>query len=231
MNIARQLFQLQEIDLELESNEKTLNLIMNQIGESGVIIQAQAKLDSERKNREELTSQQHSIELDIEDIARKLKKIEKDLYGGKISNPKELTDLQQESETLKTNHTKLEEQALDLMEKLELAIKNVSEADSALNRLKNEWQHQQHKLSGDMDKLNKAIAALKDKRQRLIDTIDTQTVAIYQGLKKQKGAAVAKVQQGTCLGCRISLHISDLQRVKGGSMVRCSSCGRILFLA
>jgi len=231
MNIAKQLFQLQETDIQLESDEQTLKLIINQIGESSMIIRAQEKLDSERKNREEIASRQRSIEWDMEDIAGKLKKIEGDLYSGRIRNPKELTDLQHESETLKSNITKLEEQALELMEKLELATKNAAEADSTLNRLKNEWQRQQQKLSADMEKLNRTITALKEKRRLLAASIDPETVEIYDGLRKQKGAAVARVQQGTCLGCRISLPISDLQRVKGGSMVRCSSCGRILYQA
>ena len=50
-------------------------------------------------------------------------------------------------------------------------------------------------------------------------------------LKKQKGTAVAKVEQGVCCGCRISLPSTELQRARSDSLVRCSSCGRILFLA
>lgn len=229
MNISKQLFQLQDIDLELESDEHTLALILNQIGESSAIAKAQEKLDAEKKDLEELTRQQHALEWDIEDISGKLKKTEEDLYGGKIRNPKELTDLQNESELLKSNLSKLEEQALDLMEKVEAATKSVAEADSEFNRLKNEWQGQQRKLTADMEKLKKAIEALKTRRERMAKDIDPQTIEIYQELRKLRGTAVARVQQGTCLGCRISLPVSDLQRVKGGGMVRCSSCGRILY--
>ncbi|MFC1920298.1 zinc ribbon domain-containing protein [Chloroflexota bacterium] len=231
MNIAKQLFQLQDIDNELESDKQTLNLVIGQIGESGAISRAQDDLDSKQQHLGELTSQQKSIEWDMEDITGKLKKVDEKLYSGKIGNPKELTDLQNESEALKTGITRLEEQALELMEKVELAVKNVSDAESTLNRLKNEWKGQQHKLTSDMEKLKKEIANLKNKRQHMVDTIDSQTIEIYQELRKQRKTAVAKVQQGTCVGCRISLPTSDLQRVKGGSMVRCSSCGRILFLA
>ena len=58
-----------------------------------------------------------------------------------------------------------------------------------------------------------------------------QAIEVYQDLKKHKGTAVAKVEQGICHGCRISLPISELQQTRSGSLVRCSSCGRILFLA
>jgi predicted nucleic acid-binding Zn-ribbon protein len=231
MSIARQLYQLQDIDLELESDEQTLNLITNQLGESNAIIQAEEKLESERQTLEELTHQQHSIEWEVEDITSKQKKAEEELYSGRIRNPKELADLQHESEVLKANLARLEEQALEVMEKVEQAAKSVTASDSALNRLKTEWQSQQRKLSADMEKLKKAIASLKDKRQRLVKDIDQETIDIYTELRKQRGTAVARVQQGTCLGCRITLPVSDLQRARGGSLVRCSSCGRILFLA
>ena len=82
-----------------------------------------------------------------------------------------------------------------------------------------------------MEKLNKAMTNLKEKRQRQVKDIDPQTLETYRELRKQRGTAVAKVQQGTCLGCRITLPVSDLQRVRGGSVVRCGSCGRILYLA
>jgi len=231
MNIAKQLFELQDVDTELESDEQTLVLIMNRIGKSGMIVKAQEKLDSEKNNLEELTRQQHSLDWDIDDITGKIKKTDEDLYGGKIKNPKELTDLQHEFEILKANLARYEEQALDLMEKVEAATKSVSEADIELNRLKNEWQQQQKKLTADMENLKKAISGLKTRRQRMLEGIDPQTAEIYHELRKQRGTAVARVQQGTCLGCRISLPVSDLQRVKGGSMVRCSSCGRILYQA
>ena len=230
MNIAKQLFQLQEIDLKYDSEEHTLNLITSQLGESAAVVRAEQQLDSERQRLEELTGQQHSIEWDIDDVSGKLKKVDEELYSGKTSNPKELTDLQHESELLKGNRSRLEEQALEIMEKVEQATKDVAASEGELKKLKDQWQNQQKKLSSDMAKLKSSIKNLSEKRQRLIKDIDPDVIEIYQELRKLRGTAVAKVEQGTCRGCRISLPVSELQRVRGSGMVRCSSCGRILFL-
>ena len=231
MSTAKQLFQLQDVDLAIESDEQTLNLIISQLGESETIIQAQDRLESERQSLNDVVKQQHSVEWEIEDITTKLKKVEDDLYSGRIRNPKELTDLQHESETLKANLSRLEEQALEIMEKAEQATKSVSVLDKELDRMKEEWQRQQRKLSADKEKLNKELTGLKEKRQNLANDIDSQTLEMYRELRKQRGTAVARVQQGTCLGCRITLPVSDLQRVRGGDIVRCGSRGRILYLA
>ncbi|MFC1948984.1 zinc ribbon domain-containing protein [Chloroflexota bacterium] len=231
MSIVSQMYKLQEVDLEIESDERTLNHITSQLGESKIVIEAQNKLDSERQHLEELLRQQQSVEWEIDDISSKLASVEKDLYGGRIRNPKELTDLQHEADLLKANLTKLEDRALGIMEQVEASTKSASSLDKKFNRLEAEWQGQQKKLSADLEQLQSEIANLKQKRQLLAKEIDPQAVEIYQELRKKRGTAVAKVEQGICDGCRISLPVSELQQVRTGSLVRCGSCGRILFLA
>jgi predicted nucleic acid-binding Zn-ribbon protein len=231
MSVASQLYNLQEIDLEIESNERTLNHTISQLGNSEAIIETQNRLASERQHLEELLQQQRSVEWEIDDITSKLGTFEDELYSGKIRNPKELTNLQQEIDSLKAKRRKLEDQVLEIMEKDEMATKSISSLESALKTLESEWQARQHKLSADIEQLKLALSDLKNKRELLANEIDPQVVDVYQELKKQRGTGVAKVEQGICRGCRISLPVTELQRVRSGSLVRCSSCGRILFLA
>ncbi|MFC1958866.1 zinc ribbon domain-containing protein [Chloroflexota bacterium] len=231
MSVTSQLYQLQEVDLELESNGQALNQITSQLGESEAVNAAQDKLASERQHLEELTHQQHSVEWEIDDITSKLTTVEKELYSGKIRNPKELTDLQHETDGLKAKRAQLENKALDIMEQVELATKGIAASDSELKRLKAEWQSQQKKLSTDLKQVKTILSNLTHKRELLASEIDPQVVEVYYGLKKQRGTAVAKVEQGLCRGCRISLPVTELQQARSGSLVRCGSCGRILFLA
>jgi len=231
MSVVKQLYQLQEVDLELESNEQALDLISSQLGESEAVIGARNKLTSERQRLEELTRQQHSIEWEIDSITTKLTTDEEELYSGRIRNPKELASLQHEIDGLKAKRNQVEDQTLEIMEQVELATKSVATIDSELRTLEAEWQSRQKQLSADLEQLKTVLASLKHKRQLLAMDIDPQAVEIYHELKKLRGIAVAKVEQGICRGCRISLPVTELQRARSGSLVRCSSCGRILFLA
>ncbi len=132
---------------------------------------------------------------------------------------------------LKTQRAQLEEKTLELMEQVEGAAGNVAASDTELNRLEADWQSQQRKLSADLEQLKTAIADLQQRRQLMAAGIDTAAVETYQELKKQKGTGVARVEGGLCNGCRISLPVSEMQQVRTGKLVRCGSCGRILFLA
>lgn len=231
MSIAKQLYQLQEIDLEIESNERALSRIARQIGESAEVVAAQTRLELASKRLEELEHQQRSTEWEIDDITSKLAAAEEKLYSGKIRNPKELTNLQQEVEGMKVRRHQLEDKALEMMEQVELVTTNVANLSKELKRLESEWRSQQQQFSSEMERLKTALSGLKHKRGLLLAKIDPQSVAFYHELKKQKATAVARVEQGTCSGCRISLPTSELQQARSGNLVQCSSCGRILFLA
>ena len=231
MNISRQLFNLQEVDQELASNEQTYARISSQMGESKDVLNTRAKLETETQQLEEITHSQHTLEWEIEDLSAKLSKFEGELYSGKTTNPKELSSLQQEIESLKNNRAKLEDRDLELMEAIEKSNTTISDLRSNLEKHELEWQVQQKKFSAELKELENNISELKEKRRILASEIDPQILSVYEGLKKQKGTSVAKVEQGICRGCRISLPVNELQQVRSGSMVRCSSCGRILYLA
>jgi predicted nucleic acid-binding Zn-ribbon protein len=231
MNLARQLYELQELDLEIESDEQTLKQVIGQIGESKAVVRAKAQLESEQERLEGLKHQQHSAEWEIDDITNKIAAAEESLFSGRIKNPKELASLQQEVEMFKARRGRLEEKALGVIDRVEQAEADVARINSEMGTLTADWQRQQKQLAEEKTRLQAALADLKQKWQQLSEQIEPETVEFYQELRKGKGTAVARVEQGICRGCRISLPTTDLQRVRGNNLVQCSSCGRILFLA
>jgi predicted nucleic acid-binding Zn-ribbon protein len=231
MSVARQLYQLQEVDLEIESAERALAQVISRIGESAKVAKVRQQLEQEQKRLEELKHQQHAAEWEIDDVVIKLSTAEETLFSGRVKNPKELTNLQQDVDMLKTQRDHLEEKALEVIERVEQSEVSVLKINTQLETLTAEWQDQQKQLSEEKERLEGTLTELKSKRQLLAGEIEPQAVEFYQGLKKDKGTAVAKVEQGICRGCRISLPTTELQQARGGNLVQCSSCGRILFLA
>lgn len=231
MNVVRQLYELQGLDLEIESNEQALEQVTSQLGESQAVLRLQSRLESEQQRLEDLKHQQHTAEWEIDDITNKIATAEGTLFSGRIKNPKELASLQHEVETFKALRNQLEEKALGVIEQVEQAEASLAETKSQLETLTADWQRRQKQLAEEMARLKAVITELKQKRQLLAAGIEPEAVEFYQQLRSRKGTAVARVEQGICRGCRISLPTTDLQRARGNSLVQCSSCGRILFLA
>lgn len=231
MSIAKQLYQLQEIEIEIESEEQALERIVRQLGDSQAMAEVQSKLTLEQQRLEELGQQQHSAEWEIADITGKLATAKEALYSGKVKNPKELSNLQHEVDGLSVRRDQLEDKALGIMEEVELATTNVAAASREFKTVEAEWHREQQKLSTEMRQLKNGLSDLEHKRQLLSAEIDPQAVEFYYRLKEQKGQAVARMEQGRCRGCRISLPMAEVQRARSGNLVQCGSCGRILFLA
>ena len=230
MSVARQLYQLQEIDLQIETDEQTLGRFASQLGESQAVIRTRNELTLEQQHLEELEKQQHSTEWEIDDLTTRVVAEEEKLYSGRITNPKELTSLQHDADGLKTKRSKLEDKALEIMEQVELTETSIADKSSELKKIEADWREQQQQLSANIDELKATLSDLRHKRQQISAQIDPQAVEFYQELRKHKGIAIARVEQGICRGCQISLPITELQRARAGDIVQCSSCGRILFL-
>lgn len=231
MSIARDLFQLQEIDLALEANVQAQARVSAHLGESQLVLDARKKLADAQKKLEDLNKEQKSTEWEIEDLTGKIKTIDKKLYGGKISNSKELSNLQTEMEDLKKKRSGLEDKALGLMDDVESTRQSVATSTDGLVKLEAQWREQHKQLTAELEQLKAKRLELQASHDKLAVIIEKQALATYQELRKRKGTAVAKVERGTCQGCRIVLSQSELQQAKGGGLVRCGSCGRVIFLA
>jgi len=230
MPVAKQLYQLQEIDLEIESEEQALEKNTSQLGERKALDSAISKLASEQERLEELKHQQHSAEWEVDDMLSKIAAAEQQLYGGKITNPKELSSLQHEVTTMKGKGDQLEDKALEIIGQVEAAEKSVAAASNRVKKLENEWHHRQQQLSDEIEQLKSRLADLRQKRQQLAGEIESAAIGLYEKIRQQKKPPVAKVEQGICCVCRISLPASELQHARSGHPVQCGSCGRILFL-
>jgi predicted nucleic acid-binding Zn-ribbon protein len=230
MSIAKQLYGLQEVELQIEAKEKAIEQMTSELGESQTLLRARTTLTEQKKRLDDLLAEQRSLEWEIEDVTGKVNGFEKDLYSGRIKIPKELTSLQQEVGSLKAKRTQSEDKALVVMEEADKTRQEVSRLVTDLDTVETEWRSQQDALKTRIESEKRSLADLHGKQQALAGEIDGPTLQLYRTLRQQKSSAVARVEQGICRGCRISLPLHELQSVRSGTLVQCSSCGRILYL-
>ena len=231
METTRQLYQLQELDTEIEQAEQALAQKTGQLGNRETLDAAMQKVTSTQKRLEDLKHQRRDAEGQVDDVLYKIKAAEQQLYGGKVTNPKELSNLQHEINTLKSHNDDLETKALGIIDLMEETEKGAAAVSSEYKIFEEEWHRQQKQLAGEIEQLKAKLAELKPEREQLAGQIEAPVMALYTKIRQQKKSAVAKVEQGICRACRISLSASALQRARSGQPVQCGSCGRILFIS
>lgn len=231
MNTGFKLFQLQEIDSALDKARKRILEIQSMIEKDKTIQTAQVKVEKQEKLF--ISEKNRFDELDDEIQTRKNKKAqsESSLYGGGISNPKELQDLQKEINYLTSTISEMEDQLLQKMIQLEIVEEELSEDKANLKSKNSDFETRKSLLLGEKNQLENTIDSLNAQRQSIIGQIDMQTLEIYKSMRESKsGFAVARLEDDACSACGTSLTASQRQQARSpGTLLYCPSCGRIIY--
>ena len=233
MSKGKQLYELQEVDLEIDAKRETLTQVMSRLGESEVLDEAQLSLARDEEKLVELQRIQREVEREVEDLQAKAAVATDKLYGGTVKNPKELSSLQEQLSNFQRKIGEGDDKTLDIMSEVDTAQKEVSVKRSEVAKIEEEWQAEQASLSQEQTELSAALSTLEHKRKELASKLDTVSLELYEDIRqKRQGRAVAKLERGMCQGCRIALPMSELQRARmGQELVQCGSCERVLYVS
>ncbi|HNR96208.1 MAG TPA: C4-type zinc ribbon domain-containing protein [Anaerolineae bacterium] len=229
-NPGRKLYQLQALDLELREQLSRLREKESLLGETAEFRAAKASVDEGERDLAARKSAAKELEYELARTTDKLKSTEARLYGGGISNPKELNSLQQEHEYLQRTRERYEDELLHAMAALEGAEAELAARSKHLGQVREAWQSSQSAVTGQAQELRARVAELKAQRGGLTVDIDAASLSLYEDLARKKGGrAVALLVKQTCQGCRVTLPSGKAQEArKSAVLVLCTNCGRIL---
>lgn len=231
MNLGKRLYDLQQIDLDLEKKTEMLSHVESQLSHNEALAEAKAEVERKRENLAELEKKEITAEWVVDDLEAKAGPLQKKLYADSVKNPKELMGLQQQVEQLKSQIREEEDKTLEIMSQVEALRKEVASRAAEAKKLEEEWQKRREQLLVEQAELSSTIDIAREKRSELAATIEPAHLELYEALRARKqGQAVAGIEQGRCQGCRITLPVSELMRARMGELVQCDSCGRILYL-
>jgi hypothetical protein len=190
---------------------------------------AQASLESAKQRVKQIESDRKKLELDVE--AKKLQIEKYSLQQFQTKKNDEYRALAHEIETCKRDIFKIEDQQLDLMEKAEVAQKEVAAANQAAQEAKKLADGQIADLGRREENLKKELSELQSNREQLLQAVDEQFRNRYERLLKNKGTTVVVgVEHGVCGGCHMKLPAQILMSCRAQQeLVTCINCGRILY--
>ena len=230
MTVVKKLYELQQLDLEIQKEQEALEEVERQLGESKALVKARAGLVAEKEHLAETSKRQRDGELDTEEIRSKISQMSDKLYGGTVKNPKELMGMEQDVALLKANLKQKEDTLLDIMSDVESTQRRIKGNTEQVRVLEEDWRKGQESLSAQQAVIKSRLVDLERNRKELTSDIPPDTLELYQGARVRRGQAVVKIEQGMCQGCRITLSTNELQRARAGNLILCSTCSRILYL-
>ena len=225
------LFRLQKIDTLIDKHQIRINIIDKTLLNDQRVRKATLLLEKAQGNAKEIRIQLKQLEDKIEDLRIKRKTTQASMFSGKIKNPKQLEELQMETDALKRYILQLEDEQLELMIAFESAENTEQKAEKTLTKIKATTVQENSEMLGERKTLEAELERIMREKEAVLTSIPEENLKLYQRLRKSKhGTAIAAVSDGGCSICGQALTPADLQSIRvSDRLVFCPSCGRILF--
>lgn len=230
MTEIHQLYKLQEIDTEIREKKQRLGEVLQILKGPAWLLQTRTEMETAVAELTALQTRRNHLNREVQSLRQKVKASEDRLYSGKVTNTKEMSDVQVEIGSLNKRASGIEDDVLELMLLIEEAEAKKAVIDESLAKVESRWQKESGDLQIEKNELAVRLNKLLELRQQQAARIDTALLHEYeQLLKKKGGTAVVRVRVDMCLGCRTTLSANYIKEAREGKKVNCGSCGRIIF--
>jgi predicted nucleic acid-binding Zn-ribbon protein len=115
MSQVELLFRLQHTDDEIRAAKDRLSEVIRLQSENQDLLAARKRSKVTANELNQRRAQQTDLNLELNSLEDKANRSEQRLYSGSVKNPKELSDLQHEIESLGRRQSALEEELLEVM--------------------------------------------------------------------------------------------------------------------
>ncbi len=230
MKRAKVIYRLQNLEAEIDQKSRRLKEVDALLGNNESVKTAQGAVEKAESRLRITQAETRRLDLEIQGLQEEAAATERQLYSGRVTNPKELASLQDKIKNLKERRSKLEDNLLDMMVEAEDAESELVVNQQNLNNLRAEWESNQSDLTAERDTLTQSLSALRSERESLRNGISSGDLDVFEDLWRRKGGrGVAKMIEGTCQGCGVSVPTNKVKAVfEADDLIFCGNCERIL---
>ena len=225
------LYELQQIDTTIADATQRLAGLDDGSTLAEKLRLKQDELAAMEQALKDKTAEQWSRESELEATEQERTEKWSQAYGGRVSDPKELSSLEKKISELQRRTDKLEDQILEIYDAVEQQTAQVETEQAALEQRESELSRVRAEFHERSAQLKDAISQAQERREGVVVQLDPGLLADYESNRQQPGGlAVALVSGQGCGGCRTSISVMFCDELrKARKVVRCESCRRILY--
>lgn len=180
----------------------------------------------------DLDSEQRKADADVDLVRERSRKDRELLDSGSIGDAKQLQSLQHELESLARRQSELEDVELEIMERLEGAMKAVSVLTAEQEELAQRRSDLDAAIASQMSVIDAERTSVHEERGRIAADLPADLLTLYEKVRADHGGlGAAPLHRGRCEGCHLQLppqEIADIAAAPADEVLRCEECRRIL---
>ncbi len=184
------------------------------------------------ERRDDVARRQRRLEDDLASTEAKITEIERRMYSGVVSAPRELQAMQADVESLRRRRSTLEDGILDAMAEREPLDEHVSGLEQERSRLGEEGARLRAAIAEGEAAIDAELALEEGRRAEAAEGLPGDLATRYEALRARlDGIGAAPLVGGRCGGCHLSLPATEVDRIRReppDALITCDQCGRIL---
>jgi len=225
------LVKLQKIDTEAQKLESLLKEIPLRIGTLDERLENFMRtVEGDENLISELNKKYRTYESDVQLNLGMIQKSQEKLRSVKTN--KEYQSSLKEIEDIKSKNSKIEDEMLEFLERIESAESELNERRDAYSKIVDETNREKVSIEKDGDQCKQKLVELASDRNAVTDLLDSTILDIFYRVKAKQpdSVAIAEVKDAVCQGCNLNippqLYIELQHR---NSLKNCPSCERIIY--
>lgn len=203
---------------------------LSQVEEASLAIDA--RLADTASRRDDAVRLQTRIEDDLSSVEARIAEVDRRLYSGSVTIPRELQAMQADRELLNQRRGLVEDEVLAAMGEREPLDGEVMALEAERRRLDGEGSRLRAAIAEAQVAIDAELAAEETRRAESASGLPADIVTLYERLRaKHGGVGAAPLAGGRCNGCYLTLPATEVDRIKHAApdeLVTCDQCGRIL---
>jgi len=225
------LYKIQQIDLEVARLQQALAQLDTGAELERRIGALEAEQAELRRRQEAFENESLDCELEIRTLEEKRDRFNSQLYGGRVSNPRQLHDLEEEVAMLGREIRKVEDRLLELMEALESLRSQIAARESQLGQLTQALQQARAVHAETSGRLATELSQFEAQRQEEVSKVSAGALRRYDQIRLRSGnLGLVRVTGSDCPGCHIGLPSETIKQLKAGkAALTCDNCARLLY--
>jgi predicted nucleic acid-binding Zn-ribbon protein len=227
----RALLALQAVDSQIQRLMRSQKALDDGAAAQTSLRAARTASDSAASSLHRVAGELKDSELKLSGVESKKKQFEQKLWEGKVTNPKELTNIEKEIAALGRQRGDLDGQVLQLMDDVEAAQKEAAVAAAAAKEATERHTEIVAHFRANYKEIERKLAGLRAERENAVAAVpDRALFARYEDIcKKHAGLGIVTVADGDCGGCHMTLPNALVKSVRDAEILQiCENCRRIL---
>ena len=229
MTIAQSLLSLQGTDQSLAIRRREYREVQTESDSEGGLPELRESCDKTRVRELEAQVETARLESDLAVLKDEVAELETRLYGGAITNVRELTAIETEHSSARRNLAQVEEAIAPAQVAAEHARQQFTDLIADLEAKEKAWKTRKIELRSEKTEKGTAFNEMLQIRNDEAAQIPDDHLARYTRLfRSNRGIAIVRVDRGVCQGCAVRLPVGELTRLRAADGPIPCSCGRAL---